>query len=376
MIVVLFFISGIYFLLMGSLLLGFRKQPKFQQKAIPHKTRFSILIPFRNEAQNLPQLLESISKLKYPKSLFEVVLINDESEDDSEAIVRKFIAGESISVQLLQNKRVSNSPKKDALTIGVAHANSEWIVTTDADCNLSSDWLTTLDEFIQKEKPVMVCGPIIYNSNDSLIEKFQLLDGLSLQTVTIGSFGLNFPLLSNGANSAFLKSSFYQVDGFEGNNHLASGDDIFLMEKIRRAFPGRLRFLKSRKALVATQPQKSWKSLIEQRIRWASKTSQQKNGFSWILGLNVFLTNLSLLAIPMLLYFDLKNLWFYILIVLLKMFFDYQFINQSARFFNTKTHLGGFVISFFIYPFVLIAVLIGSLSGKFAWKGRVYQNQQ
>src|SRR5690554_2164119 len=207
MIVVLFFISGIYFLLMGSLLLGFRKQPKFQQKAIPHKTRFSILIPFRNEAENLPQLLKSISKLNYPKLLFEVVLINDGSEDLSEEIAQKFIAEKSISIRLLQNKRVSNSPKKDALTIGISQADLEWIVTTDADCNVPPDWLATLDEFIQKEKPVMVCGPIIYNSNDSLIEKFQLLDGLSLQTVTIGSFGLK-DRKSTRLNSSHVRISY------------------------------------------------------------------------------------------------------------------------------------------------------------------------
>jgi len=376
MIFAFFIVYGMYFFLMGRLLFGFRKLSEFHQNGVPPKTRFSILIPFRNEAQNLPQLLDSISNLTYPKSLFEVVLINDESDDASEAIVQQFIARESISVQLLQNKRVSNSPKKDALTIGVAHANSEWIVTTDADCNLPSDWLPTLDAFIQNEKPVMVCGPIMYTSDRSLNEDFQQLDGLSLQTVTIGSFGLGFPLLSNGANTAFKKSSFYHVDGFEGNNHLASGDDIFLLEKMRRAFPGRVRFLKSRKALVATESQRSWKSLIEQRIRWASKTSQQKNGFSWILGLSVLLTNLSLLAIPMLLFVDLKHLWFYAMLFFLKMLFDYLFIHQSARFFNIKILLGSFVISFFIYPLVIIAILWGSLRGKFSWKGRIYQNQK
>ena len=230
-------IFSAYFLCMLVLVYGFRKVPIFTSEMTQAKTRFSVIIPFRNEAENLPKLLKTIENLNYPSAFFEVIFINDASEDASEAIILKTIKNSRFSIKLLQNNRISNSPKKDAISEAIKNSNFEWIVTTDADCELPKSWLKTLDAFIQKNNPMMVCGPVIYESNGSFIENFQQLDGLSLQAVTIGSFGLQNPLLCNGANLAYNKEAFLKVNGFSGNDHLASGDDIFLMEKMKKAFP-------------------------------------------------------------------------------------------------------------------------------------------
>ena len=266
-------IFSAYFLCMLVLVYGFRKVPIFSSEITQNKTRFSVIIPFRNEAENLPNLLRSINLLQYPAEMFEVIFINDASEDASEAIILKTIKNSRFSIKLLQNNRISNSPKKDAISEAIKNSNFEWIVTTDADCELPKSWLKTLDAFIQKNNPMMVCGPVIYESNGSFIENFQQLDGLSLQAVTIGSFGLQNPLLCNGANLAYNKEAFLKVNGFSGNDHIASGDDIFLMEKMKKAFPEQVRFLKSEEAIVSTKPQKTWKNVINQRIT----TSKMKN---------------------------------------------------------------------------------------------------
>lgn len=369
-------VFGLYALSLMVLIYGFQKLTLFSIKNSSPKTRFSIVIPFRNEAKNLPTLLESLSELNYPSKLFEVFLINDASEDSSEEIVLKAIVESEITLRLFQNKRTSSSPKKDALDVGIKNAQFEWIVTTDADCEVPTNWLTTLDVFIQKKKPAMVCGPVLYNSDDGFIENFQEWDGFSLQTVTQGSFGLGKPLMANGANLTFQKEAFQKVKGFEGNNHLASGDDIFLMEKMKRAFPKKVLFLKSKEAIVTTKPQSSWQNLIQQRIRWASKTSKQKNLFSMILGLLVTLTNFFVLAIPFLIYFDSKNAVFYVSALLIKMGVDYLAIRQSANFFNKKTSVLIFLTAFFTYAFLLIIIILGSLRGNFSWKGREFKNQR
>jgi hypothetical protein len=221
----------------------------------------------------------------------------------------------------------------------------------------------------------MVCGPVIYSSNGSFIENFQQLDGFSLQAVTIGSFGLNNPLLSNGANLAYKKEAFLEVDGFSGNEHIASGDDIFLLEKMKGTFPKQVHFLKSKKAIVFTKPQETWRKVINQRIRWASKTSKQKNTASLLLGILVFLVNVSLLTIPFLMAFNPQNIFVYTLLLSLKIIADYIVIRQAAVFFTKKIVLWKFLWQPFLYAMIVLTVVFGSFGGNYSWKGRTFKKQ-
>ncbi len=364
-----------YFISMAALVYGFKKIAPFSSETEKSITRYSLIIPFRNEAENFQALLESIENMNYDSELFEIIFVNDASEDISEAIVSEAIQRSRFSIKLLQNKRISHAPKKDAISKAIKNSNFEWIVTTDADCELPKNWLKTLDAFIQKNNPVMVCGPVIYKSSGNFIETFQQIDGLSLQAVTIGSFGLNNPLLSNGANLAYKKEAFLEVDGFSGNEHIASGDDIFLLEKMKKAFPKQVHFLKSKEAIVSTKPQETWRKVINQRIRWASKTSKQKNTASTFLGILVFLVNVSLLAIPFLMAFNPQNLFVYILLLSAKIIADYLVIRQAAVFFSEKIALWKFLWQPFLYATIVLVVVLGSFGGNYSWKGRSFEKQ-
>ena len=363
-----------YFFCMMAVVYGFSKVSFFSSEEIPPSTRFSVVIPFRNEAENLPNMLGTIETLKYPSELFEIIFVNDASEDTSEAIVFAAIQKSKFSIKLIQNKRISHAPKKDAISEAIKTSNFEWIVTTDADCELPQLWLKTLDLFIQNKNSVMVCGPVIYESYGGFIENFQQLDGLSLQAVTVGSFGFGNPNLCNGANLAYSKEAFLKVKGFSGNNHIASGDDIFLMEKMKEVFPKQVRFLKSKEAIVSTKPQFTWKKIISQRIRWASKTSKQKNVVSIMLGILVFLMSISILALPFFMVFDSENLGFYMLLAAFKIIIDYNVVYRTALFFNKKISFWKFLWQPFVYAAIILVVVFGSLSGNYLWKGRSYKN--
>ncbi len=366
---------GVYFFCMAAVVYGFKKVSLFSAEKIIPKTRFSVVIPFRNEAENLLNLLKTIDGLNYPSELFEVIFVNDASKDNSETIISTAMERSGFSIKLIQNKRVSNSPKKDAITEAIKNSNCEWIVTTDADCELPKNWLKAFDSFIQKNNPVMVCGPVVYNTNGSFIENFQQLDGLSLQAVTIGSFGFKNPFLSNGANLAYSKDAFLKVRGFSGNDHIASGDDIFLLEKMKKAFPKQVQFLKSQEAIVSTKPQKNWKNVISQRIRWASKTSKQKNATSMLLGMFVFLVNILILTIPFLIIFDSENLLFYTSLLFFKIIADYIVVKQAALFLHKEILLWKFLGQPLVYAYVVLIVVFGSFRGNYSWKGRTYEKQ-
>jgi biofilm PGA synthesis N-glycosyltransferase PgaC len=370
-------VGFLYVLSLVMLLIGFRKLPLFTAEELPEKTKFSIVIPFRNETENLQGLLESLQNLKYPSQLFEVIFVDDASEDNSVEIINQTLNknGSLENFQIIKNERQSASPKKDAITAAIAISKNEWILTTDADCILPSTWLKAYDSFIQTNRTALVAGPILYKSNESIHGQFQKFDGLSLQLVTMGSFGLQTPILCNGANLAYKKEAFYSVQGFAKNNHIASGDDIFILEKILKIAPKAVHFLKSEEAIVETLPQNSWTGLIDQRIRWTSKTAKQKSSFSKPLGVLVFIAN-SLILVG-LIYCIIKPDFspYYLSFLVAKVSIDFYVIKMSNTFYKSKINITAFLLSAFSYPIVTVIVVFGSLKGTYSWKGRKFKKR-
>ena len=199
----------LYVFLIALLVVGFIKLPipNIPQDKIP-TTGFSILIPFRNEAENQERLLLSLAALKYPEARFEILLINDASTDASVEIIETFLLTHKLPLKILDNERFSGSPKKDALTKGIAHATFDWIVTTDADCQVPVLWLDQFNALAVKNSIQFIAGPVSFFSENGILNAFQHLDFLSLQGATIGSFGLKKAFMCNGANLAFSKIEF------------------------------------------------------------------------------------------------------------------------------------------------------------------------
>lgn len=362
MILVLYIILTIYCLAIIALVYGFTKVNSFDYLGLKPKTKFSIIVPFRNEAENLPILLDSFSKLNYPVDLFEVILVDDDSETVFNVQYSMF------SVQIIKNIRVSNSPKKDAISTAIQVVKNDWIITTDADCVVNKNWLSALDNYIQLHDVSMIAGAVTYDCKNSFLHHFQQLDLASLQGATIGSFGLKKGFMCNGANFAYTKSFFQKLDGFEGNDGIASGDDVFLLQKAIARFPNKVHYLKSENNIVTTKPLDDWKSLFYQRVRWASKTSSYQSKFGIGLGLIVFGGNVGLLFVVYCLLFEKGNFFLLCFLLLAKFSVDFVLINKTNGFLKNKTHF--FLTSSLLYPFFSVSVALYSLVGKYEWKGR------
>ncbi len=378
MIAVIFIITVSYCILIGYFIIGFDKVKEFDVQNLAEKTKFSIIIPFRNEAENLPDLLQSLYELDYPKHLFEVLLVDDASEDNSIEIINTFINNIAFNstgsdVQILKNKRISNSPKKDAITEAISFAKNEWIITTDADCIVPNKWLKTLNAFIKKNNPKMIVAPVTYSVNKTFFQNFQLLDFLSLQSATVAGFGVKKPFLCNGANLAYKKDLFKALNEYAGNNSIASGDDIFLMEKALQNYPKNVMYLKSKNALVYTQLQVSTKDLIQQRFRWAAKTTSYNNTFGKLVGIIVLFMNTIIISVALLV--TISTLKFEVLIIIfsLKFFFDLILIYKYAHFFNQKLSMKNYIVSSLLYPLFSIYIAVYSMFFGFKWKGRAFK---
>ncbi|WP_418264862.1 glycosyltransferase family 2 protein [Flavobacterium faecale] len=349
----------VYCLAIAGLSFGFTRIKKFTPTPLEPKTKFSIIVPFRNEAENLPQLLASISRLNYPTDLFEVILVDDESSE-------KFrIQDLGFKIQLVTNNRVSNSPKKDAIVTAMDLVTTDWVVTTDADCIVPKNWLLTLDHYIQMHAVKMVAGAVQYDCQNYFLHHFQQLDLASLQGATIGSFGIAKGFMCNGANFAYSKAFFYELKGFEGNETIASGDDVFLLQKAIAYTPKQVHYLKSSETIVHTKPLNDWKSVFYQRVRWAAKSSSYKSSFGKGLSIIVFTGNLT---IVLGLFF--LNFWIFVTLFLFKSIVDTILILQANRFCNNKTKF--LVMSTIVYPFWSVTVALYSLFGKYEWKGRLF----
>ncbi len=348
----------IYAVFVLWLIWGIVKTQTFQiERSFKPQTTFSIIIPFKNEVQNLGALYHSLQKLDYPNDLFEVLMINDHSTDASTDMVRRFN-----EVKLLTN---TGQGKKKALQTGILQSKFSWIVTTDADTVLPENWLKILDAFIQQYKPKMVLGLVNFFDDSRFITQFQQIEFLILQALTMAGLKAGKPFLANGANLAFTKEVFEQVGGYKGNAHIASGDDVFLLEKIHRKYPDKICFLKSQQAIVQTHAMSSWRHLWQQKIRWAAKTKHIKNTLAWLSGLLILSVQLTVLWA----FWHYKPYaWF----IAGKLFLDALLLVVVNRFYKARIHPIYFILSFLWYPFYFIVTALGAYRGKYIWKGQSY----
>jgi len=332
-------------------------------------THFSIVIPARNESANIKACIDSILAQNYPINCFEVIVIDDFSEDDTAFIVSSMQALHE-NVRLLKlsdffKQDEIQSFKKKAIEKAVVHAKGDWIITTDADCIVPPNWLSLYHQYIIKESPVFVAAPVMFIPEKTVLNTFQVLDFLALQGITAAAVGAGKHSMSNGANLAFEKSAFIAVGGYQGVDQIASGDDMFLMHKMKKTLSNRIGYLFHPDAIVLTKAMPNWKDLIMQRIRWSSKARfYDDESIFWVL-LLVYLYNFVFLIL-------LLSGQYQLLCISLafKTFFELYFLDSVSRFFKLQPSLQYFIL---FQPLHIAYTIIAGLFGQvktYTWKGR------
>ncbi|HET9745445.1 MAG TPA: glycosyltransferase, partial [Chitinophagaceae bacterium] len=255
--------------------------------------RISVIIAARNEEENIGKLLQSIGSQTYPKELLEVIVVDDHSSDNTAGIAGSF---PFVKLIRLQYDNI-NSYKKKAIETGIAAASGDLVVVTDADCIVPPGWLKTLAACKETTRAVFIAAPVVIENKPTLLETFQALDFMVLQGITAASVQKRIHNMCNGANLAYERKAFFEVNGFAGIDHIASGDDMLLMQKISHHFPGHISYLLSKEAIVATNPAKTWKEFFNQRIRWASKATDYNDIKIFSALFLVYFFNCALLAL-------------------------------------------------------------------------------
>ncbi len=263
-----------------------------------------------------------------------------------------------------------NSYKKKALEMAIGQSSGEWIVTTDADCISPDNWLRILDQYIQQSGKVFVAAPVMFTHKGGFLSLFQLLDFLSLQGITAAAVSAGYHTMCNGANLAYRKDVFVSVNGFQGIDDLASGDDMLLMYKIKQQYPEGLGYLFHPDTIVSTQPMSGWKTFINQRIRWASKAERYQDKQVFRILLLVYLLNAALFIWLPISWWMTGNILQWVGLVLIKTLIELGFMIPVSRFYGKSNTLIYFP---FMQPMHIVYTVVAGWLGKFGtyqWKGR------
>ncbi len=332
-------------------------------------TQFTVIIPARNEAANIKACVDSILNQDYPTDAFEIIVIDDFSEDDTAFIVQA-LSQQYPQVRLLKladhcKEGETLAYKKKAIEIAVAQAKGDWILTTDADCIVPTRWLFLYNAYIQANQPSFVAAPVMFIKTAGILNQFQLLDFLALQGITAAAVVAGKHSMSNGANLGFEKAAFIAVGGYQGVDHIASGDDMFLMHKMKQTLHKPVGYLFHPDAIVLTAAMDTWKGFIMQRIRWASKARYYDDRSITMVLTLVYFFNLSFVCLAFM------GSWSTLLIALaFKTFFELFFLDPVAKFFKLQPELKYFV---FYQPIHIVYNIAAGLFGQlktYSWKGR------
>lgn len=356
----------IYCILILYYKFGWREVRPFLLTTQEPVTKISVIIAARNEEENIGKLLTSLESQTYSNKFFEVIVVDDHSTDNTVSVVQNFGFVKLIRLQL-EN---INSYKKKAIETGIAAATGDLIVTTDADCVVNENWLKIIAAFKEQTNAVFIAAPVVMQNHLTLLQTFQSLDFLMLQGITAAAVQKRMHNMCNGANLAYERKAFFEVNGFSGVDHIASGDDMLLMQKISHRFPGKIFYLLSKDAIVSTRATKAWKEFFSQRIRWASKATNYNDIKIVSTLFAVYFFNCSILAL-FIAGFWMHNLWWgFAGVLILKILIEFMFIYPVATFYHKERLLNLFPL--FQPLHIIYTVMAGWLGmfGSFEWKGR------
>jgi cellulose synthase/poly-beta-1,6-N-acetylglucosamine synthase-like glycosyltransferase len=346
--------------------------------------KITVIIPARNEETNIKQCLDTVINQTYTVSPYEVIVVDDFSTDATAAIVKSY--REKVKLISLKDHLDSpiNSYKKRAIEIAIAQSTGDIIVITDGDCIVPTTWLQNIASCFsnkdQTDPTVFVVAPVAFAVENKFIHIFQSLDFMTLQGITGASVYKKIHSMCNGANLAYSKKVFYEVNGFEGIDNIASGDDMLLMHKIFKRYPNGIRFLKSTQAIVSTKPMDTVKAFFHQRIRWASKADKYDDKRIFFVLMLVYFFNVLLVILPVLglfrdiqfstFNFQLSLFDFWLILLVCKTIIELFFLYPVAKFFSKQQLLFYFPIA---QPFHILYTIVAGWLGKFGnyqWKGR------
>ncbi len=329
--------------------------------------KVSIVIAMRNEENEIEQLFRSLQSQIYPTDKLEFILVNDHSTDSTLRLLEKSELDNLHIIDLPDGE----SGKKNAIKKAVEFANGEIILVSDADCSFNPYWTQTMVNYFKDEKVNLVSGPVTFYKQKGVFQSLQVLEFTSLIASGAGAIGRGNAIFCNGANMAYRKDIFLEVNNFESDD-IASGDDVFLLHSVKLRYPNSITFAKDKNAIVATDSGQTISSFINQRKRWTAKSSGYKDIASVYTSFLVLFVNLTMVFLFTMSFLSKENLQLFMLFFLAKFITDLFLLYPVLRFFKRKDLIKLILPFELFYSFYIVLIVVLSFSNKFDWKDRTH----
>ena len=332
--------------------------------------KVSVVIAVRNEENNILKLLSDLSLQDYPQDLFNIIIVNDHSTDGTLDLLNQELS--KYPNLILHNLTTSLEGKKSAINTGVNISNHEIILSSDADCSFPNTWISSMVSGFNDKQIKLVSGPVTFYKESSLFNKLQTLEFLSLIGAGAGAIGIGNPIFCNGANMAYRRETYKKVfDTIDLN--IASGDDVFLLHAIKRKYKSSVRFIKDVNAVVYTNAVEGFDQFINQRKRWAAKSTSFKDAYTIYTSILVLLVNFSTIYLLFFSLFHVDVFFFFLWFFLIKNIVDILFLSNVLSFFSRKDLLKWMLFFQIFYSFYIVLVSFLSQLQTFSWKKRLYK---
>ena len=335
----------------------------------PSTSYLSIVVSARNEEQTIRDFIYEIVKQNFPKTHFELIIIDDCSDDNTYQLAKETLAKSGLQYQLI--KQDVHYGKKKNLALAIQKSIGDIIVTTDADVVYRHpNWLQSISSYFHTLSPNMLIMPVDFKGESGFLSQFQITENIALTGITAGYAGLQKPFMCNGANLAFKKAIYELVDGYHSHSHLSSGEDIFILESFKKVDSARVQYGLSRELIVKTSTVKNLHDLFNQRVRWASKTKENPNLLNSFFAFIVLVANLIFLALFVAILKKSVILPYLSIFALAKFVFDFLLLFLASDFLGRLKYIWWIIPFECVYWIYALSIGITSFIYKPFWKGK------
>ena len=322
----------------------------------------------RNEEENAERFIKEIRKQNYPFEDFELIVVNDFSEDSTFEIFKINLEKSGLNFKIIN--QLSHKGKKQNIAEAIELSNGAIIITTDADvCYRDANWLKEIANYFENNKPNLLLMPIDFEEHSGLLSSFQITENIALTAITAGFCGINRPFMCNGANLAFTKQAYEAVNGYLNHLHISSGEDVFLLEDLKKIDSQKIHYSWQKELTVKTKSITSLSDFLNQRLRWAYKAKYNSNFINLSVGFIVLCANLIFLVFILSLIKNQPITPYLAIFVLTKLIFDFLLLFLASKFLGRVKYLRLLIPFECVYWLYALIVGLGSLVIKPTWKG-------
>lgn len=355
--------------------MGLKKLKVHRLKEDKDLPPLTVILCAKDEEEDIENCLNSIFAQNYPKEKYSVIAVNDRSEDNTACILKSYAKKyDQLKVLHIKTCPTSVSPKKNAITQAMEYCKTEFVVATDADAIHKTNWLRTYGSMCN-DKLGAATGISLFTKEkyntafEYTWQSMQTLENLSHNVVIAGAMANGVAIAANGSNMLYRKTLF--LNNKTLRKDIVSGDDSdIIFEAQRQGY--QVKFNVHPGSVVKLVPEGSISGVVNQRVRWASKTL--KSTFPVILlGLTVFFFYLSTLILPFLAFIDVAVLPYWAGLIIIKAACDFFYMMVTLKKFQISYKFKHLFFMEIFHSFFIVWVGLYGTFGTFTWKGSSYK---